>query len=159
MIGAVPPTLCNPMRHCLRLLSLAAVALLLAACMRTYKLDIQQGNVVSQKQISQLQRGMTKREVRYVLGTPLVTDPFHDHRWDYYYSYKPGSASDPNERRVTLVFDGDRLDHVDGDVALNSTTRSVDDDGELVASGTPVTEPIKKDKKGWWGRMLDKFRR
>ena len=147
------------MRH-LRLLLIVAAAILLMACIRPYKLDIQQGNVVSQKEIAQLERGMTKREVRYVMGTPLVIDPFHDDRWEYFYSFKPGNKREPDQRRITLVFAGDRLDHISGDVSLSEDARVVNDgEGEFAASGTRVTEPVKEEKKGLFTRLWDKIRR
>ncbi|MDH3281205.1 MAG: outer membrane protein assembly factor BamE [Gammaproteobacteria bacterium] len=143
-----------------RLILIIAAAVLVTGCIRPYKLDIQQGNVVSQKEVSQLERGMNKREVRYVMGTPLVIDPFHGDRWEYFYSFKAGNQSKANRRRITLVFADDRLDYISGDVALAEGGRGADDgSAEAVASGTRVTAPIKKEKKGFFKRMLDKIRR
>ncbi|RMG27455.1 MAG: outer membrane protein assembly factor BamE, partial [Gammaproteobacteria bacterium] len=75
----------------------ACMVVLLGGCTRTlerlpfvYRIDIQQGNVVTQEQIDQLRPGMTREQVRYLLGTPLVQDTFHPERWDYVYYFKPG---------------------------------------------------------------------
>jgi outer membrane protein assembly factor BamE len=100
---------------------LAAAALAVAGCtppkiIRPYRMNIQQGNYVSQEMVAQLKPGMTKEQVRYVLGTPLITDIFHADRWDYVYYYVP-AYSQPQERKITVLFDKDgRLSRVEGDV-------------------------------------------
>lgn len=79
-----------------------------------YRLDIHQGNVASQEMIDQLRPGMTKRQVAFIMGTPLLADPFHDDRWDYLYSNQPGG--EPRvQRNVTLVFKEDELAGLQGD--------------------------------------------
>jgi outer membrane protein assembly factor BamE len=92
------------------------VALQLGACsLTTYKIDIQQGNVVTQDMVAKLRQGMTRSQVKFVMGTPLVSDPFHTDRWDYFYELiKAGKLKD--RKRLTLVFDQDRLAKVVGDV-------------------------------------------
>ena len=106
-----------------RLTAFALVAFVLAGCshvpqvpgLKPYRMDIQQGNYVSQDMVAKLKRGMTKDQVRYVLGTPLVTDIFHDKRWDYiYYHDLPNGKRE--ERKLTVYFDNGRLDRVTGDV-------------------------------------------
>lgn len=71
-----------------------------------YRINIQQGNVITQDMIDQLKAGMTKRQVRFVLGTPLIDDPFAADRWDYYYSFTNPRAKSFNHS-VTVYFDGD----------------------------------------------------
>ena len=100
---------------------------LLAACMlcaflwaggcslKPYKIDIQQGNVVTQEMVSKLRQGMTRSQVKFVMGTPLVTDPFHPERWDYFYKFDKGGQP-REERRLTLIFEGEKLTKVLGDV-------------------------------------------
>ena len=84
-------------------------ALLLAGCSLdwlpgVYRLDIHQGNVVSQEMVDQLRPGMTKRQVAFIMGAPLLSDPFHDQRWDYVYSNQPGN--EPRvQKHINLVFD------------------------------------------------------
>jgi len=93
------------------------VALLVAGCnaLVPYKMDIQQGNVVTQEMISRLQPGMTRNQVRFTLGTPLVVDPFRSDRWDYVYRYtKQGAVTE--QRRIVVVFKDDKLARIEGNV-------------------------------------------
>lgn len=93
-----------------KLLIYTITLLILSAC--AHKIDIQQGNVISEEQLSQLQVGMDQRQVRHIMGTPMLTDPFHPDRWDYYYSMKPGR--EPLIRyRATLFFSSGYLDRVE----------------------------------------------
>ena len=98
-------------------LAAAALAVPLAGCsVKPYKIDVQQGNVVTQEMIAKLRPGMTRQQVKYVLGTPLVADAFHPERWDYFYKFdKAGNPTD--QRRLTLVFKEDQLERIIGDVA------------------------------------------
>ncbi|WP_317930207.1 outer membrane protein assembly factor BamE [Halioxenophilus sp. WMMB6] len=73
-----------------------------------YRISIQQGNVVTQEMLDQLQPGMTKRQVRFVMGTPLIDDPFVSDRWDYFYSYTNPRAKTVNHS-VVVVFMNDSL--------------------------------------------------
>lgn len=79
-----------------------------------YKIDIQQGNIITQEMVDQLRPGMTKRQVIFVMGTPLVRDPFDQDRWDYVYSYQPGGGVRGQER-ITMFFENDMLTHFTGD--------------------------------------------
>jgi len=112
------------MKPALRVLfaSLAA-ALATSACgvpripgITPYKMDIQQGNLLTQEQVSRLKAGMTKEEVRLVLGTPLLTDIFHAERWDYLYWHEDTKFK-LEQRRLALFFVDGKLARVDGDVA------------------------------------------
>lgn len=86
-----------------------------------YKIDIQQGNVVTQEMVNKLKPGMTRSQVRFVLGTPLITDVFHNDRWDYFYYVAPrGSMSE--KRKLTVIFDGDRLSHLEGNFPLATSS-------------------------------------
>jgi len=86
----------------------------------TYKIDIQQGNVVTQEMVAKLRQGMTPAQVRYVMGSPLVTDAFHPDRWDYVYVYEKGHKV-TERRRVTVIFADGKLDRLDGDIQLQDT--------------------------------------
>jgi outer membrane protein assembly factor BamE len=85
-----------------------------------YRVDIQQGNFVSREMVAQVRetmkskQGMTQDQVRFVLGTPLVTDPFHENRWDYIFRLEK-SNGDVILSKVTTVFDGNRLVKVEAD--------------------------------------------
>jgi len=80
-----------------------------------YKIDIQQGNVITQEMVDQLKPGMTRNQVQFVMGTPLVSDTFHQNRWDYFYSYKPG-GKDRDQKIISLYFEDERLARLEGDL-------------------------------------------
>ena len=80
-----------------------------------YRMDIRQGNLVSQEMAAQLKPGLTKDQVRFILGTPLLTDIFHADRWDYVYRLQSG-RSDAQQRRLVVYFQDGKLVRVDGDV-------------------------------------------
>jgi len=71
-----------------------------------YTLEIQQGNIVTQEMVDQLKPGMTKRQVRFVLGTPLIADTFEQDRWDYYYSLRDGKRNMTKEKLVVYFAEG-----------------------------------------------------
>jgi len=79
-----------------------------------YSLDIHQGNIITQEMVDQLKPGMTPRQVAFILGTPLLADPFHDARWDYIYSNEPHGA-ERVQRNLTVVFDQGELVSLQGD--------------------------------------------
>lgn len=119
-------------RHFMRTyFSLAALTVvgLLSGCsfnaitdsVNPYRVEVRQGNHVDQAMASQLRKGMTREQVRFVLGTPLVIDPFRDDRWDYVYVHRPSRGE--GERKLLSVFFVDNLlDHVAGDVAAGDTS-------------------------------------
>ena len=80
-----------------------------------YKPEIQQGNYVSQEMIAQVKPGMTREQVRFVLGTPLLTDIFHAERWDYVYWHEATNGK-RESRKITLYFDQGKLARMEGDV-------------------------------------------
>ncbi len=105
--------------------AIAAATLLLGGCGETslpsvpllsvYRIDIQQGNVITQEQLAALEPGMEKRKVRFILGTPLVADAFNPDRWDYYYSLEK-RGEDRVQRVISVYFKDERLVRVGGDV-------------------------------------------
>jgi len=112
-----------------RLLLVAASCALIAACsykpsfIHEYKIDIQQGNVLTQEMVSQLKPGQTRDQVRFLLGTPLVADIFHQQRWDYLYRYLNGQTGGVESRKFTVFFDGEgRLERVSGDIAADDSS-------------------------------------
>ena len=86
-----------------------------------YRIDIQQGNVVTQEMVDKLRTGMNKRQAQFVLGEPMLIDPFHANRWDYFYLYKPGTdgKGEPRQERVSLFFEEDRLVKITGTILPN----------------------------------------
>lgn len=84
-----------------------------------YSLDIQQGNVINQEMVDQLRPGMTKRQVLYIMGSPMLVDVFHQKRWDYLYSEQPGGGVRV-QKRLSLYFNEDELIGVQGDFRPSS---------------------------------------
>jgi outer membrane protein assembly factor BamE len=89
-------------------LCLAAAA---PACV--YRINIQQGNFLDQAAVEQVKVGMTRSQVHYLLGTPMVADSFNKERWDYIYYLKKGRSEHVDSRRVTVYFDGDKVARLD----------------------------------------------
>jgi len=117
----------------------AAALLVLSGCgsiyhaIGAYRIEIQQGNYVSQEMVSQLKIGMSKEQVRFVLGTPLVTDIFHADRWDYVYYHKPKNSNQVEKRKLAVIFVDGRLAKLEGDV--------------VPAAGAPAPE-VRAEGKG-----------
>lgn len=101
-----------------------------------HRIDIQQGNVLSQDMLDKLKPGMTPSQVRFILGTPLVVDPFHKDRWDYVYRLERGGKV-LEHRRVTVIFENDRLKGLEGDVVAAKPA------SEQPAAGTKQEEAKK----------------
>ena len=92
----------------MRLLAPILFPLALAGCGLVYTIDVQQGNYVTQDVAAKLKQGMTKAEVRQLLGTPLLVDAFHSNRWDYFFSnVKRGKAE--NRTRLSIFFENDKV--------------------------------------------------
>jgi outer membrane protein assembly factor BamE len=105
------------------------VLLLLASCgvpripgITPYKPDIQQGNFVSQDMVQQLKPGMTREQVRFLLGTPLLTDIFHADRWDYVY-WREAANGKRESRKLALFFSDGKLARMEGDVVSPAAGR------------------------------------
>src|SRR6202790_3808115 len=78
-----------------------------------YRINIQQGNFLDQAAVEQVKAGMTRSQVRYLLGTPMVADTFNKERWDYIYYLKKGRTKHVDSRRVTVYFDGEKVARLD----------------------------------------------
>src|SRR5690606_26153990 len=143
----------------LMLSSLTLVGLFaLAGCSfpGVYKVDIQQGNVVTQDMIDQLRPGMTRSQVRFIMGSPLITDTFHASRWDYLYSIQPGGGQRQQER-VSLVFnESDQLAGLAGDF-LPGVSRD-----EAILGAQPTTtepqQPAAEDERPGQARCSSRFK-
>ena len=87
--------------------------LLVSGCFLVpHKIEVQQGNYIDEKMIALLELDMTKEQVSYILGTPLIKDPFHPNRWDYV--FLEGEASNVKKQKgISLYFDGDNLSRID----------------------------------------------
>lgn len=111
-----------------RLLLLTFPTLLFAGCSNTpditsrlspYRIDVRQGNYVTQDMVAKLRPGMTRDQVRFALGTPLVADMFHADRWDYVYRFQPGRG-ETQLRRLVIHFEDGKLARVGGDVVAET---------------------------------------
>jgi len=93
------------------------VLLLLAGCSSVpslpYKIEIQQGNVITHEMMEKLKPGMTRAQVRFVLGSPMISDAFHGNRWDYVYRLEQDGRL-IEQHRITVFFEDDRMTHTEG---------------------------------------------
>jgi outer membrane protein assembly factor BamE len=118
-----------------------------------YKIDINQGNYLSQDMVDKLKVGMTKQQVKVVLGTPLVTSAFRDSRWDYVYEFaRQGKLRE--HRQFTVYFDQDKLARWEGDQMPESVVELNRLAGDKALQGLPSD----KDKS-WLDRVMDVFKR
>lgn len=147
----------------LKVLRLVPLALMLAACssvsvpISPYRIDVQQGNALEQEAVDKLKPGLSRSQVRFLLGTPLLIDPFHGNRWDYVYNFrKAGKLTE--QKRLVLFFDGDVLSRIETDgVTINPPPEpkpveppkpAVESEGPtkaLVAEPPLVAEPLPAD--------------
>lgn len=111
---------------------------------KPFKMEIQQGNVVTSKMLLQLRPGMTRSQVRYIMGTPLIVDSFRDNRWDYFYELRKEGVV-VEKRRVILDFDKDALVSVRGDV--------VPAGDPAAAADAPVTAKVKEPEAAWTDKL------
>ena len=138
---------------------LLVLSLLVTACssslpsIKPYKMPIQQGNLVTSKMMMQLKPGMTKTQVRFVMGTPLISDSFHKDQWDYFYQMEKDGAI-IEKRRVTLMFEKDLLVKVKGDVIPAAQNKN--EERQEVApqrNNEANQKPVQKEKG-----MLDRLK-
>ncbi len=126
-----------------------------------YKIDVQQGNVLTQDMVSQLKPGLTKDQVRFVLGTPVLMDMFHANRWDYVYWLKKGSTGTVVMRKFSTYFDSyDRLERVTGDVtAAQASDETVEVESKVreidLGSIDADSEAPPLEEKGFFGKMME----
>lgn len=125
----------NTSRHlCLLCLAFPAVGLLgacssvkipdipLPSFITPYRMEIQQGNFITQEMLSQLRPGMTRDQVRFVLGSPLVVDVFHADRWEYVFQRQLEFSKGIEQRRLSVFFENEKLKRLDGDVVTAPST-------------------------------------
>ena len=118
-----------------------------------YKIDINQGNYLSQDMVDRLQVGMSKQQVRATLGTPLVTSAFRDSRWDYVYEFaRQGKVRE--HRQFTVYFADDKLARWEGDEMPQSVVELNRAAGEKALKKQPDA-----DDQGFFGKILDWFKR
>lgn len=136
--------------------SLSLMILVLSGCSKdkipgVYRIDIQQGNDVTQEMIAKLEPGMSKSQVNFVMGTPLLIDTFHPNRWDYIYSFQPGNG-DRQQRRITLFFDDEeKLDYIEGDTRIVDKIELAEED----RTDTNVVVPLSERETSFFGGLLN----
>jgi outer membrane protein assembly factor BamE len=109
-----------------------------------YVPDVVQGNFISSEQYAQLKVGMSREQVRQIMGTPLLASYFHANRWDYVFEFKREGQTIGKERRVTLFFEGDKLIKFDGDALPTEV--------ELVAE----IDNYAREKRSFWDVVTGK---
>lgn len=154
--------------------------------LKPYRMEIQQGNFVSQEAVSQLKLGMSKDQVRFVLGTPLLTDIFHADRWDYVYRRQMVNSNVIEQRKIAVFFEDGKLKRIEGDVTPASGAAGMKapeaqpQAQQAPAPGTaqepsraapaapaaiqekPAAAPVpagdkQPQQKSWWQWLKDKF--
>ncbi len=138
--------------------TLCTATLFMAACSDTgkipgvYRPDIQQGNVVTQEMVDKLRPDMTKAQVRYIMGTPLLVDTFHQDRWDYLYTLE-AEGNDRTQERISIFFEDDRLARIEGDYRPSPH-------GDSMAKGQESVYTVPdydEQNQGFFGRTMDKI--
>ncbi len=125
--------------------------LVTAACSRfhiPHRIDIQQGNVVTQEKVNKLEPGMNRNQAQFIMGSPMIIDVFHEDRWDYIYYLKPGYG-DLSEERVTLFFENDSLVRIDGSMQPSETPVA----GGATTRQTLVVPPQERVAPGLFNQL------
>lgn len=117
-----------------------------------YKLDINQGNYVTRDMVEKLKPGQTRQQVRLVLGTPLLADPFHSDRWDYVYQYARQGRT-VESRKFTVFFEADKLVRWEGDEAPVSAAQL----NRMAADRALAPQPAPEDRT-FLDRLRDIFK-
>lgn len=115
-------------------------SLIMGGCVRSYRVEIQQGNVISAQQIEKLTPGTSRNEVRFILGTPLIEDPFHADRWDYFYSLDPAKGEQVTQYRLSIWFENDKIART-----------------EVEGAGLPgaIQPDLEEDSPGFFSNLWD----
>ena len=127
-----------------RTLNYTIIFLILSGCSLSrfpgvYRINIEQGNILTQEMIDQLEPGMTQRQVKFILGTPLVRDSLNQNRWDYRYSLRIGNET-LKQSLVTIYFDGDNLSNVEGDLLPAWLTENSSQANDQNQEGAPAAK-------------------
>lgn len=127
-------------------LSLTSCSTVLNHLPGVYTLEIQQGNIVEQAMVDQLRPGMNKRQVLYIMGSPMLNDVFHPQRWDYVY-YDKSNDEEKVQKKLSLFFDNEQLIGIQGD--MRPGTKPV-----IKTSGETTVDVPKRDlEKTMWEKI------
>ena len=138
------------------LLAILACSGLISACAMpkipgVYRIDVQQGNVVTQEMLDKLRIGMVKRKVRFVLGTPLITDPFNQERWDYLYSFQE-RGGERTQHRLSVYFEDEKLARIEGELQPFREEVPLG-----VRKDTVVVVPAREQKNAFFKALIPDF--
>jgi outer membrane protein assembly factor BamE len=160
----LPPEMpAKPLRQSRLVLAVAAALALLAGCgaldagsrvktaITPYRIEIVQGNFVSKEQVEALQKGMSRDQVRQILGTPLVTSVFHGERWDYVFTLKRQGV-DPQQRRLTVYFQGEAMDRAEGDAMPSESEFVAALDNRRKTGKVPRLEATEEELRSFNGK-------
>lgn len=129
---------------------LAMGALLASGCV--YRMSIQQGNYLVTDSVSQLKEGMTRSQVRFLLGTPMVPDAFDNDRWDYYYFFNSRHLKQPLKRRLTVYFQDEKVQRYENQgVPTQADLEQVERDLKRARAETKA-----RDQRGFWKRLFSR---
>jgi len=131
-------------------LSLLSCSTVLNHLPGVYRLEVQQGNIVDQPMVDQLRPNMSKRQVLYIMGSPMVVDVFHQNRWDYIYSDQP-SGEDRVQKKISLFFRNDQLSGIQGDFRPGSQPML------KVVNEATVDVPKRDLEKTFWEQITSLF--
>ena len=132
------------MRPAIRSILVFLLSLSLAGCFFVYKLPTRQGNVIDQKQFDLLKAGQTREQVKFLLGTPIATSPFRNDRWDYYGYYKDPRGK-VSTRTISLYFDGDKLERMEGVQIASAGKPATPAAGDAASSSADGVTPASQD--------------
>lgn len=118
----------------------------IASVVTPYKMDIVQGNFVSKEQAAAIKPGMSRQQVRDILGTPLLTSIFHGDRWDYVFTFKRQGV-EPQARKVTVFFKGDALERIEADALPTEAEFVASLDSGRRSGKIPVLEMTEESMK------------
>ncbi len=119
-----------------------------------HKIDIQQGNVINQEMLNKLAPEMNKKQVKYIMGTPVIIDPFHNERWEYIYSFQEGGKV-RKQRHITLHFENGKLAYISGDIEVSNIPRRKE---EIVTEDNAIIVPeSEQEEKGFFSRLFEKI--
>lgn len=137
-------------RLALSIISVSLGASLMSGCV--YKMNVQQGNFLVTESVSQLKEGMTRSQVRFLLGTPMVPDAFDESRWDYYYFMDTRKLDKPLQRRLTVYFEDERVQRIENQGVPTQT-----DLDQLERDLKRAIEANKKNtRQPFWKRVFGK---
>lgn len=128
------------------ILTLGICTLFLTACVKPFQPDIQQGNIINNSDLKEIRYGMSKQEVLFILGTPMVIDPFNDSRWDYFYSKLNQKKRQTDTRLITAMFEDDKLVALQGDVDLSNVEKLEPSIEDQQNGGTVITRPTQREQ-------------